>query len=123
MNTPSAGATPPTPGTIPAAEVAAVRAAWATKAGDIGLGLYNPSTGEIHIGTFDTTGLGIGHDGLQMTLGIPDVDRSQWRGFIFSSNGQAINNSGFNVVDGSAPRMLPVYFAQVEDALQRGGLI
>lgn len=88
----SPGATqPPAPGTISAEEVAAVRVAWAANAGDLGLGLYHPSSGEIHVGTFDTTGRHIGHDGLQMALNIPDADRPQWRGFIFSSGGQAIN--------------------------------
>jgi hypothetical protein len=58
-----------------------------------------------------------------MTLGIPDSDRSQWRGFVFSSGGQAINTSGFNVPDGTAPRMRADYFAEVEAALRRAGLI
>jgi hypothetical protein len=124
----SGGVTPnpppaPLPATIPQAEIDAVRKAWAQAPNDIGLGLYNPWTGEIHVGTFDTTGQSIGHDGLQMILGIPDSDRPQWRGFVFSSGGQAINNSGFNVPDGTAPRMRADFFAEVEAALQRAGLI
>lgn len=113
----------PAPATIRQAEVDAVRRAWAQNSSDIGLGLYNPFTGEIHVGTFDTTGRRIGHDGLQMTLGIPDSDQPQWRGFIFSSGGQAINNSGFNVPDGTPPRMRVDCFAEVEAALRRAGLI
>jgi len=113
----------PAPATISQAEVDAVRRAWVQNTSDIGVGLCNPNTGEIHVGTFDTTGQRIGHDGLQMTLGIPDADRPQWRGFIFSSGGQAINNSGFNVADGAAPRMRADSFAAVEAALRHGGLI
>jgi hypothetical protein len=95
--------------------------AWARNSNDIGLGLFNPSTGEIHVGSFDTTG-GTGHDGLQNTLGIPDADRPHWRGFVISSGGQAINSSAFNNPDGGL-RMLLASFAQVEDALRRAGLI
>lgn len=100
-----------------------VRRAWAQDNNDIGLGLYNPSTGEIHVGTFDTTGQRTGHDGLQQSLGIPDADRRGWRGFIFTSRGQAVNNSGFNVPDGTPPRMRADYFAEVLDALRRAGLL
>jgi len=113
----------PKPGTIPQSEVDALRAAWARNRGDAGLGLYNPTTGEIHVGSFDTTGQGIGHDGLQLTLGFSDLDRSQWRGFIIVSDGQAINNSGFNIFDGTPPRMASAFYAEIEDALRRAGLI
>jgi hypothetical protein len=122
----SGGVTPnpaPAPATIPQAEVDAVRRAWAQNGNDIGLGLYNPSTGEIHVGTFDTTGQRMGHDGLQQSLGIPDSDRPRWRGFVFSSGGQVINNSGFNVPDGTPPRMRADAFAEVQAALRRAGLI
>src|SRR5262245_49041090 len=108
---------------IPQAEILAVRAEWVVNRQDIGLGLYNVQSGEIHVGTFDTTGQRIGHDRLRLTLGFPDADRPQWRGFVFSSSGQAFNRSGFNVPDGSPPRMRADYFAQVEDALKRAGLI
>ncbi len=70
-------APPPAPATIPPTEVDAVWRAWAQNSKDLGLGLYNPFTGEIHVGTFDTTGQSMGHDGLQMTLGFPDADRPQ----------------------------------------------
>ncbi|MBY0232800.1 MAG: hypothetical protein K2W96_26255 [Gemmataceae bacterium] len=99
-----------------------MKAAMTGNPSDIGLGLYNPSAGEIHIGTFDTTGQRIGHDGLQVSLGIPDEDRPDWRGFVFTSGKQVVNSSGFNVVDGSPPRMRPASFAQVEAALRRAGL-
>jgi hypothetical protein len=112
----------PPPATIPPAEVDVVRRAWAQNSNDVGVGLYNPFTGEIHVGTFDTTAQSMGHDGLQMTLGFPDSDRPQWRGFIFSSAGQAINNSGFNAPDGALPRMRADYFAEVEAALRRARL-
>src|SRR5580700_9942571 len=113
----------PAPATISTAELDAVKRAWVQNSSDIGVGLYNPSSGEIHVGTFDTTGQRIGHDGLQMTVGIPDSDRHQWRGFIFSSGGQAINNSGFNAPDGTSPRMRADSFAEVRVALQRVGLV
>ena len=113
----------PIPGTIAQTEVDMVRTAWAQNINDIGLGLYNPFMGEIHVGTFDTTGQRAGHDGLQSSLGIPDADRRQWRGFIFTSRGQVVNNSGFNVPDGTPPRMHADYFAEVYDALRRAGLI
>ena len=108
-------------GTIPQPEVDALRKAWARDPNDIGLGLYNPSTGEIHVGSYDTTG-SIGHDGLQNVLGIPDADRPRWRGFIVSSDGQVINNSAFNNPEGGV-QMLPAHFADVEAALRRAGLI
>jgi hypothetical protein len=120
---PSLGPATPIQGTISQAEVTGVRAAWATNSNDVGLGLYNPSTGEIHVGTFDTTGQGMGHDGLQIAFRIPDADRPQWRGFVFTSSSQIMNLSGFNVPDGTFPRMRADYFAQVEDALRRAGLI
>jgi hypothetical protein len=85
--------------------------------------LYHSRTGEIHVSTFDTGGQGIGHDGLQITLGIPDTDRPQWRGFAFNSAGQAVNASGFNTPDGTPPAMRADYYAEVEDALSRAGLI
>jgi hypothetical protein len=114
---------PPTPCILLPAEVDSVRRAWARNRNDLGLGIYNPYTGEIRIGTFDTTGQRIGHDGLQMTLEFPDRDRPQWRGFVFSSGGQVINQSGFNIPDGTPPRMRADYFAEVQDALKREGLI
>jgi hypothetical protein len=123
MSHPNPGPANPTPGSISQAEVNVVRAAWARNRNDIGLGLYNPSTGEIHVGTFDTTGHSIGHDGLQSTLQISDAERPRWRGFVFSSGGQAINQSGFNTPDGAPPRIRADYFAQVEDALRRARLI
>lgn len=111
------------PASIPPSDVLAVRAAWAINGNDIGLGLYNIQTGEVRVGTFDTSGQGIGHDGLQLTLGFPDADRPLWRGFVFSSDGRALNLSGFNGTDGTPPRMRADYFAAVEGALRQAGLI
>jgi hypothetical protein len=70
------------PATVPQAEIAALRMAWAKDPQDLGLGMYRPSTGEIHIASYDETGR-TGHDGLQHFLGIPDAERPEWRGFIF----------------------------------------
>lgn len=109
------------PGIIPQSEVDALRKAWASNANDLGLGLYNPTTGEIHVGSFDQTGQS-GHDGLQRNLGIPDSDRANWRGFIVSSTGHVINNSAFNNTDGGV-QMLAVDFTEVQSALKDAGLI
>ena len=111
--TPGSGPVTPLPGAIPQTEVDAVRAAWLNNDKDIGVGLYNPSTGEMHVGTFNTAGQRMGHDGLQLTLAIDDADRPQWRGFIFLSSGQAMNLSGFNILDGTGHAMRLDYFAQV----------
>jgi hypothetical protein len=99
------------PATVPQPEIAALRMAWAKDPRDVGLGMYRPSTSEIHIGSYDATGR-IGHDGLQAFLGVPDSERPEWRGFIVSSTGLAINNSGLNSPDGGV-RMRADYFAQV----------
>jgi hypothetical protein len=115
-------AQPPAPATIPQVEVDDVRRQLAQEPNDLGIGLYNAGTGEIHIGTYDATGQ-CGHDGLQALLGIADGERSMWRGFIFRLGGPAINNSGFNIQDGSPPRMAEVYFDQVEAALRNAGLL
>jgi hypothetical protein len=123
MSQPRPGPATPTPGVIPQAEVAAVQARWAINGQDIGLGLYNPFTGEIHISTFDTGGQQIGHDGLQATLGISDADPPRWRGFVFISTGQAQNASGFDIPDGTSPRMRADYYTQVENALRQAGLL
>jgi hypothetical protein len=100
-----------------------LNAAWAKKPSDFGVGLINIRTGEIHVGSFDTQAQGIGHDGLQMTLGFPDAERPLWRGFGISSTKQPLNGSYFNHIDGTPPKMHPAYWAAVVDALQRAGLL
>src|SRR4029453_3710425 len=69
------GLTVPKPATVLHQEVDALRAAWARNPRDLGLGLYNPGTGEIHIGSFDETGR-TGHDGLANLLGI--TNEAEW---------------------------------------------
>jgi hypothetical protein len=123
MSSPTSGSQAPLRAVISQVEADAVRAAWAQNSNDVGLGLYNPFRGAIHVGTYDTTGQQMGHDGLQMTVGIPDVERLQWRGFVFTSSGQLINVSGFNIPDGAAPRMRADYLVQVDDALRRASLL
>ncbi len=120
---PTANPSPPPTATIPQSEIDELKAAWARKPSDIGVGRINICTGEIHVGSFDTTGQGIGHDGLQLTLGIPDADLPQWRGFAISSSKQALNGSYFHQIDGTPPKMHPAYWAAVVDALQRAGLL
>jgi hypothetical protein len=98
-----------------------LRLAWGKDPTDIGLGLYNPSTGEIHVSSYDASGQ-MGHDGLQQMLGIPDAARPNWRGFLLTSGGQAVNTSSFNNPDGGL-QMRQDFFAEVLDALRRAGLI
>jgi len=113
----------PKPGVVLQEEVDAVRRAWLRNPQDVGVGLYNPTTGEFHLGTFDTSGQNTGHDGLQLSLQIVDRDRPFWRGFIFTSDGRIFNRSGFNIVDGTGPQMRADYFREVEAALQQSSLI
>jgi hypothetical protein len=91
---------------------------WQQEPGDIGLGVYNPSTGEIHVGSFDAYG---GHDLFLQNLGITDA--APWRGFVVGSNGQASNNSGLNVGLGYGQGMSPTDYQHVVDELRQGGLI
>src|SRR5262245_35102746 len=117
---PSPPSGPPAPGTIPPGDVAGLRAAWAINPQDIGLGLYHPSTGEVRLGSFDTTG-GQGHQGLADVVGI--TANQEWRGFIVSSAGQLIPTSHFNLVDGGKLAMRPDLAAVVEHALRQAGLV
>ncbi len=109
----------PKPATISPDEVDELRKAWAKNSLDLGLGLYKPSTGEIHIGSYDDTGQ-IGHDGLAGRLGI--TDESEWRGFVVFPDGSWIPVSRFNQSDGGS-RMAADSAAEVEQALRKAGLI
>ena len=109
----------PQPAIVPVPEIAALRAAWARNPRDLGVGLYNPGTGEIHIGSFDDTG-GVGHDGLAKLLGI--TNEAEWRGFTVCPNGDWYPISHFNLPDGSL-YMAPDAAAEVEQALRYAALI
>jgi hypothetical protein len=100
--------------------VAAIQAAFASNPRDIGVGLYNPKTGEICIGSFDQVTQGGGHQGLADALGI--TDNSEWRGFVISSDGSFNPASHFNRCDGS-PRMKPDLANLVEQTLRQAGLV
>lgn len=83
MHSPSAGPS------IPQADVNLVRVRFAADPQDVGIGLYNPSTGEIRLSTVDAAG---GHAGLAHSLAIPH-DRD-WRGFSFDLVGQTLKTAG-----------------------------
>jgi len=93
---------------IPRSEVDALRARWITDSNDLGLGVYNPTTSEIHVGNFDSHG---GHDLFLQNLGV--TDHNDWRGFVVVSDGQVINNSGLNVGSGYRQGMPPADFQRV----------
>src|SRR5262249_1824958 len=109
----------PKPATILPDEVDKLRKAWARNSLDLGLGLYKPSSGEIHIGSYDDTGQ-LGHDGLAALLAI--TDDAEWRGFAVWPDGAWLPVSRFNQPDGGL-RMAPDSAAEVEQALRRAGLI
>jgi hypothetical protein len=105
---------------IPPGDIADLQAAFQANARDIGVGLYNPSTGEIRLGSFDLVTGGQGHQGLADALGI--TDNGSWRGFIVTSDGRFSPTSHFNLVDGGL--MMKVdYQAAVRQDLQQGGLL
>lgn len=105
---------------IPPGDVADLQAAFAANPQDLGVGLYNPTTGEIRLGSFDIRTLGQGHQGLANVLGIRD--NGEWRGFVLSSDGKCAPTSHFNLVDG-AMTMKPDHEAQVRQELRQAGLL
>lgn len=108
------------PGVLDQAEVARLQAAFRAKPQDVGVGLYNVSTGEIRLGSYDTVTQGQGHQGLADALGITDM--GDWRGFIITPTGQYAATSHFNLVDGHL-RMKQADDAAVQQALRQAGLI
>jgi hypothetical protein len=105
---------------IPPGDIADLQAAFRANPADLGVGLYNPTTGEARLGSFDLVTQGQGHQGLADALGI--VNNSEWRGFLVRSDGQFLPRSHFNAVDGSMA-MLPVHEAAVRQLLRQAGLI
>jgi hypothetical protein len=101
-------------------DVAALTAAFQTNPNDLGVGLYNPQTGEVRLGSFDLVTIGQGHQGLADAVGIKD--NSEWRGFIVSPDGRFNPGSHFNIVDGDV-MMKPDLAAAVEQALKGVGLV
>jgi hypothetical protein len=107
-------------GMIPLADVIELQKAFRANPRDIGVGLYNPTTGDIRLGSFDLVTGGQGHQGLADRLGI--TDNGEWRGFLVSSNGKFIPTSHFNLVDG---RLMMRYdhAGFVEQELRQVGLL
>jgi hypothetical protein len=105
---------------IPPGDVADLQAAFRANPRDLGVGLYNPATGEIRLGSFDLVTQGKGHQGLAEALGI--TDNSEWRGFSIDAAGRFQPRSHFNLIDGSIS-MRPVHEAAARQELQAAGLI
>jgi hypothetical protein len=105
---------------IPAGDIAELRAAFQANPRDIGVGLYNPSTGETRLGSFDVIAQGQGHQGLADALGI--VNNGEWRGFVVSSDGKFAPVSHFNLVDGSLA-LKPDYEVAIHQEMLQAGLL
>ena len=105
---------------INAADEAGLRRAFQANPNDLGVGLFNPNTGEIRLGSFDLVTQGQGHQGLADAFGI--LNNSEWRGFIVTSDGKFVPTSHFNLVDGSTT-MQPTIANGVEAALRQAGLV
>lgn len=105
---------------IPAGDIADLRDAFRVNPHDIGIGLYNPTTGEIRLGSFDAVSNRQGHQGLADAVGIADND--DWRGFIVGADKRLIPVSHFNLVDG-ALTMRPDHEAALRQELRQAGLI
>lgn len=91
---------------------------------DLGVGLYNPSTGQIHLGSFDqlsNAGFAQGHQGLADFLGITDTTRLQ--GFVVDANGRFAPMSHFNQPHTGSMAMPPADALRVEQALRQAGLV
>ena len=104
----------------PASDIADLQAAFLANSMDLGVGLYNPSTGEIRLGSFDLVTQGQGHQGLADALGISNG--AQWRGFVISSDGRFAPTSHFNIVDGGLA-LRSDYEDHVRAELLHAGLI
>jgi hypothetical protein len=105
---------------IPAGDIADLQAAFQANPADLGVGLYNPFTGEIRLGSFDMVTQRQGHQGLADALHI--TNNEDWRGFLVSSGGKLLPVSHFNLVDG-ALTMKPDHEALVRQKLRQAGLL
>ncbi len=105
---------------IPAGDIADLQAAFQANPADLGVGLYNPSTGDVRLGSFDTITQRQGHQGLADALRI--TNNGDWRGFLISPGGKLLPVSHFNLVDG-ALTMKPDYEAFVRQELRQAGLL
>jgi hypothetical protein len=101
-------------------DISALQAAFKANPKDVGVGLYNPGTGEIRLGSFDLVTQRQGHQGLADALGI--ADNSQWRGFLVSSDGKFCPTSHFNLSDGGL-QLMTNHASRVQQELKQAGLI
>ncbi len=90
--------------------------AFAQNPNDLGVGICNPTTGEIHIASFDRVAPG-GHLDLVSKFGL---DPAEWRGFVVSSDGQYQPISHLN---GLSLRMDQPLATAVEELLRKAGLV
>jgi hypothetical protein len=100
-------------------EVDWVKDAFRANPKDVGIGLVNPTTGEIRLGSFDGTN-GQAHQGLAHALNI--FNNADWRGFIVTADGQFVPGSHFNLPDGGLV-LRPDLSSLVEQELRRVGLV
>jgi hypothetical protein len=105
---------------IPPTDIADLRTAFRANPADLGVGLFNRTSGEIRLGSFDLITGGQGHQGLADALGI--TNNQDWRGFVETSDGRFIPTSHFNLIDGGLT-MRPDHEAAVRQQLQLGGLL
>lgn len=105
---------------IDGTEVIDLRQAFRANPLDLGVGLYNPSTGEMHVGSYDKKCARQGHQGLADALGI--TNNREWRGFTVSSGGRFLSQSHFDVIDGTS-RMKQADEEVVRRELERSGLL
>ena len=105
---------------IPPSDVSDLLEAFRANPSDLGVGLYNPASGEIRLGSFDKRTKGQGHHGLAIALGI--ANDGDWRGFAVRADGTLLPSSHFNLIDGSLT-LKPEHELRVRDELKRVGLI
>jgi hypothetical protein len=105
---------------IPPRDILDLQDAFHSNSRDIGVGLYNPSTGEIRLGSFDLVTGGQGHQGLADVLGI--ADNTDWRGSLVFSDNKFLPTSHFNLVDGTLT-MKAAHESFVRQELRREGFL
>ncbi len=104
---------------VPPDEASAVQVALQQNPQNMGLVVYNPTTGEIHVGPFDRFG---GHDALLDSIGQLD-NSSQWLGAVVQSDGEVLNISALNAGSGGQGMGMPDAVLQtVTSALKAAGL-
>ncbi|MCI0463316.1 MAG: hypothetical protein L0Z62_40735, partial [Gemmataceae bacterium] len=89
--------------------------AFRMKPNDLGVGLYNPTTGQIHLASMDRVATG-GHGHLTQILNLRD---SEWRGFVIGARGEFFPTSHLN----PGGRMPAEMAERVAGLLRQAGLV